>query len=329
MSAAWLAAGAVRRRHRRRPEDRMAAAGERSRLRSHSAAIAAARVQPRTRGLPHDHRPTRHGRDPCPHGDAHRNFATPSSSTSSSSPAKLRTLHTAEDRHAHRRRRAPPRRARRLPARGGARGGRPCSREFGVINIGETAEVLVDGETYRAGAPRRPVRRVAAARSPSAARTPRFYVVSVRCPRGIPTAAIPFEQTTGVAIGDAAGARRRVLHRVRVGRRRHRVEPASVRRDRPRAGLGVEHLPAAPARPPHRDLPLLRPRRRRPGRAPHGRARSHPPPDRARTEQAVISPRVVHPRRSRHRPLLLRLGDGRRQPRLQRPRRRSPCEDLR
>lgn len=85
-------------------------------------------------------------------------------------------------------------------------------REFGVINLGETGEVVVDGETHTLehrdglyagrGADLR-------FRGDGA----RFYVVATLAHEAHPTVHIPFSASEPVVIGEAAGAGRRALHR--------------------------------------------------------------------------------------------------------------------
>jgi len=85
-------------------------------------------------------------------------------------------------------------------------------REFGIINIGGDGEVLVDGEAYALGHRDGLYAGLGSTLSFRGADA-RFYVVAVPADTRFPTAAIPFESTTGVAIGDEAGGGRRVLHK--------------------------------------------------------------------------------------------------------------------
>lgn len=85
-------------------------------------------------------------------------------------------------------------------------------REFGVINLGEDGEVVVDGEVFplahRDGlyAGRGSTLSFRGARA-------RFYLVAALAHTRFPTVRIPFAETEGLAIGDEAGAGRRTLYR--------------------------------------------------------------------------------------------------------------------
>lgn len=85
-------------------------------------------------------------------------------------------------------------------------------REFGIINIGGDGQVLVDDYAHTLGHRDGLYAGLGSTltfRGPEA----RFYVVAVPADTRFPTAAIPFVTTTGVTIGDEAGAGRRVLHK--------------------------------------------------------------------------------------------------------------------
>ena len=85
-------------------------------------------------------------------------------------------------------------------------------REFGIINIGEPGEIVVDGETFilanrdglYAGQGSTLTFRGADAK---------FYIVAALAHTKYPTVHIPFAATEPVAIGDEAGAGRRSLYR--------------------------------------------------------------------------------------------------------------------
>lgn len=85
-------------------------------------------------------------------------------------------------------------------------------REFGVINIGGDGEVVVDGVAYPLGHRDGLYAGLGSSLSFSGAEA-RFYVVAVPARETFPTVLIPFAETSGVAIGDEAGAGRRVLHK--------------------------------------------------------------------------------------------------------------------
>jgi 4-deoxy-L-threo-5-hexosulose-uronate ketol-isomerase len=85
-------------------------------------------------------------------------------------------------------------------------------REYGVINLGERGEVVVDGEAH-ALEHRDGLYAGAGATLSFRGEGARFYVVAVAADTTHPTVLIPFAASDGVAIGDEAGAGRRVLHK--------------------------------------------------------------------------------------------------------------------
>ena len=85
-------------------------------------------------------------------------------------------------------------------------------REFGVVNIGETGEVVVDGEPYRME--HRDGLYIGRGSTISfRGEGARFYVVSALAHADLPTAHIPFAQSEPLMLGDADAAGRRGLHR--------------------------------------------------------------------------------------------------------------------
>lgn len=90
-------------------------------------------------------------------------------------------------------------------------------REFGVLNLGETGEVVVDGTTHTlAHRDGLYIGRGAVARGADVrfqGDDARFYVVSAPAHADRPTIHLPFAQSEPVMLGDAAGAGRRGLHK--------------------------------------------------------------------------------------------------------------------
>lgn len=85
-------------------------------------------------------------------------------------------------------------------------------REFGVINIGESGEVLVDGVAYTLG--HRDGLYAGLGSSLSfRGDGARFYVVSAPAQVAHPTVVLPFAETDPVALGTDDGAGRRSLHK--------------------------------------------------------------------------------------------------------------------
>ncbi|QTV80387.1 5-dehydro-4-deoxy-D-glucuronate isomerase [Microbacterium sp. NIBRBAC000506063] len=85
-------------------------------------------------------------------------------------------------------------------------------REFGVINIGEAGEVVVDGEVYSLEH-RDGLYAGRGAQLSFRGEGARFYVVAVLAHSDNKTVHIPFAQSEPLMIGDTAGAGRRGLHR--------------------------------------------------------------------------------------------------------------------
>ena len=85
-------------------------------------------------------------------------------------------------------------------------------REFGVVNIGETGEVVVDGQPYEL-AHRDGLYIGRGSTFSFRGEGARFYVVSALAHTDMPTAHIPFARSEPLMLGDAEAAGRRGLHR--------------------------------------------------------------------------------------------------------------------
>ena len=169
-------------------------------------------------------------------------------------------------------------------------------RELGIINVGETGPRPRRRREVRARPPRRPLRRPR--RRGRLRRRRRRLLLRLR-PRGRhPPDDRSIHDEVERSRSAPPGRQRAELYRYAWGPELKTVDPA-VRRHRHRRRLGVEHHAAAPARPPHRGLPLRRPGRRRPGLPLPGQARRHPAPGGPQPASRHLAA-VVDPRRRRH-----------------------------